>query len=118
MADPATGLPVPADRRPDAAGYPAEQLLAAAHAAARPLPAPGEVRPGRNSAADRALAFGIASLVINFAGLVSVAAIVWGVAGLNRTRQGPAAGRATAAWGVLLGVVGLVFTARVKHFLF
>ena len=106
----------------DAGRYPAEQLLTAAHGGYRPPAAPPEPA-ARNAPAVQALVFGAISLLVNFGGLVSVAAIVWGVIGINRANQMAAQGRpvtgtAMATWGLVLGGAGLGFTVLAKDMMF
>ena len=108
-----------------AADYAAEQLLAAAHGAAGPVAhvIPADRGPDRNPAAVHAVVFGAASLLINFLGLVSVAAIVWGAVAVDRANRAaadgrPPVGRDMASWGVTLGGLGLAFSLLAKNMLF
>lgn len=69
--------------------------------------APTEGR--RNGAAITSLVLGIIGMVLSFWGVVSLAALVFGVVGLQHVRNQGRRGRGLAIAGIVLGAIGVVW---------
>jgi len=77
----------------------------------------------KNTPATVALVFGVLCLFVNTLLFASIVAIVLAIIGRSRAsgfeREGLApVGRRTATWALVLGLVGVVFSAGLKAFLF